>query len=88
MKKVIVDVRSPDEFQSGHICGARLIPAAQLQERLAELEPEDEVVVYCNKGGPGTRSFQAAELLETRGFKHARALEGGLQALGGRVCRH
>jgi rhodanese-related sulfurtransferase len=44
---VLVDVRPGEEFAAGHIENARSIPLDQLQDRLAELPADREVVVYC-----------------------------------------
>src|SRR6476619_5031607 len=44
---ILVDVRSPEEFDAGHIEGARSIPLDDLEERLAELPADQEVVAYC-----------------------------------------
>jgi len=46
-KAVLVDVRPAEEFQAGHITGARSIPLAELEQRLAELPADSEVVAYC-----------------------------------------
>lgn len=42
----LIDVRQPREYERGHIPGARLIPLAELQERLGELDPEKPTVAY------------------------------------------
>src|SRR5438477_12099754 len=44
---VLVDVRPEQEFAAGHIDGARSIPLNELQQRLAELPPDRDVVAYC-----------------------------------------
>jgi hypothetical protein len=44
---VLVDVRPREEYDAGHIEGARSIPLAELERRLAELPPDTEVVAYC-----------------------------------------
>src|SRR2546427_7518283 len=46
---VLVDVRPTEEFQAGHIAGARSIPLAELEDRLAELPAGREVVAYCRR---------------------------------------
>ena len=64
----LVDVRSPEEFQSGHLDGAINVPVAELEERLAEVGPKDQpVVVYC---ASGFRSARAARILDGKGFTH------------------
>src|SRR4051812_33537813 len=44
---VLVDVRPTEEYDAGHIPGARSVPLDELEDRLAELPPEREVVAYC-----------------------------------------
>ena len=42
----LVDVRQPGEYAADHIPGARLIPMAELQERLQELDPKKPTIAY------------------------------------------
>ena len=42
----ILDVRQPNEYESGHIPGAKLIPLPDLNERLDEIDPNKPTVVY------------------------------------------
>jgi rhodanese-related sulfurtransferase len=44
---VLVDVRSREEFEAGHIDGARSIPIDELEQRMAELPADHEVIAYC-----------------------------------------
>jgi len=46
-KTVLVDVRPSEEFEAGHIEGARSIPLGELEQRLAELPADREIVAYC-----------------------------------------
>ncbi len=73
----IVDVREPSEFTGplGHIGGATLIPLAELQARLGELDPARPVVTVCRSG---TRSAQAAVLLGKSGMTQVANLAGGM----------
>ena len=72
----VLDVRPADEFALGHLPGAVNIPLGQLEARLAELDPSQEVVAYC-RGPYCVLSFEAVAALRARGFK-ARRLEDGL----------
>ena len=64
----LVDVRTPREFSSGRVDGAKNIPVQQLEERLDELEDKDQaVLVYCRSGN---RSGRAARMLEKAGFEN------------------
>ena len=42
----LVDVRQPQEYEQGHLPGARLIPVGELPNRLAELDPDKPTIVY------------------------------------------
>jgi len=42
----LVDVRQPGEYESGHIPGARLIPVAELGDRLQELDRDKPTIAY------------------------------------------
>ena len=56
----VVDIRSPAEFERGHIPGAINIPMAELPRRVNEVEWGDDVVVACPIG---QSSIQAARLI-------------------------
>ena len=56
----IIDIRSPAEFERGHIPGATNIPMAELPSRVDEVEWGDDVVVACPIG---QSSVQAARLI-------------------------
>jgi ArsR family transcriptional regulator len=71
----VLDVRPADEFALGHLPGAVNIPLRELGERLAELDPSQEVVAYC-RGAYCVLSFEAVAALRAHGFK-ARRLEDG-----------
>jgi rhodanese-related sulfurtransferase len=55
---VILDVRTKDEYKSGHIPGAVSIPVDQLPSRISELEKyiDKPVLVYCASGGRSPRA--------------------------------
>ncbi|MEA2638663.1 MAG: hypothetical protein QOF51_57 [Chloroflexota bacterium] len=71
-----LDVRTPREWQRGHIAGARHIPVDHLPGRLDELDRDRPVVVVCQVG---LRSDMAAHYMRALGFE-AHNLEGGLDA--------
>ena len=71
----VLDVRPEDEFANGHLPGALNVPLSQLERRLAELPPDQEVVAYC-RGPWCVLSFEAVALLRQRGYR-ARRLEDG-----------
>jgi rhodanese-related sulfurtransferase len=72
----ILDVRPEDEFALGHLPGAMNMPLRELEKRLAEFDPAQEIVAYC-RGPYCVLSFEAVAVLRARGFK-ARRLEDGL----------
>jgi len=80
----LLDVREPFEWELVRLPGAMLIPLRQLPARLAELDPRAEHVIYCHHGA---RSLQAAELLRSAGFGHARSLAGGIDAWAATIDR-
>ena len=72
---VILDVRPEDEYGLGHLPCALNIPLRQLEQRIAELPREQEIIAYC-RGPYCVLSFEAVAELRTRGFK-VRRLENG-----------
>lgn len=76
---VLLDVRSQEEFDAGHIEGAILIPVDRLEERIAELQQnkDAEIIVYCHTG---RRSTRAAEILAGNGFSNITNFTGGWSA--------
>jgi rhodanese-related sulfurtransferase len=72
---VLVDVRPKEEFSAGHIEGARSIPLAELERRLAELPPDREVIAYC-RGPFCAYAHEAVRRLNDAG-RTARRLEDG-----------
>lgn len=63
---VILDVRSKNEFKSGHIRGAINIPVTELSERLSQLPDKRKPVVTCCASG--VRSSSAAAILKSAGY--------------------
>jgi len=74
---VILDVRTQQEYDSGHIPNVILIPVGELKDRLGELDETKAILVYCKSGG---RSAQASQLLGDNGFPEVYNLEGGIVA--------
>jgi rhodanese-related sulfurtransferase len=72
---VLIDVRPEEEFEAGHIEGARSIPIDELEQRLAELPADREVVAYC-RGPFCAYAHEAVRTLQTAG-RPARRLEEG-----------
>jgi rhodanese-related sulfurtransferase len=72
---IVLDVRTPSEFQEGHIAVARNIPVDQLFDRVDELMGRK---VYCICMS-GSRSQMATILLQARGV-YAHNVEGGMKS--------
>jgi rhodanese-related sulfurtransferase len=80
---LVLDVRTAEEYDAGHLPGARRV---QLDEIAAAIDggefpatPDAPLLVYCRAG---SRSAQAAALLSQRGFQRVYDLEGGITAWG------
>jgi glyoxylase-like metal-dependent hydrolase (beta-lactamase superfamily II)/rhodanese-related sulfurtransferase len=74
---LLVDVRTPNEWKSNHIEGARHVPLSTFGERAKELPNDTKVAVIC---GSGYRSSIAASLLQARGYKNVENVTGGMSA--------
>ncbi|HOO70281.1 MAG TPA: FAD-dependent oxidoreductase [Spirochaetota bacterium] len=79
-KPFILDTRGPDEYEQMRLgIGERLIPLGALRNRLGEL-PEDknaEIICYCKIS---LRGYEAARVLEGRGWTNVKVMEGGIMA--------
>ncbi|EPZ38769.1 MULTISPECIES: rhodanese-like domain-containing protein [Anoxybacillus] len=79
---VVLDVRTEEEYTSGHIPGAMLLPVQQLKERINELKKDETYIVVCRSGN---RSAQASELLVKEGFTNVYNMTGGMNEWNGDV---
>lgn len=73
---VVLDVREPAEYVTGHVPGAAPLPMSQLASRLDELDPARPVYLVC---ASGNRSAAMADLLLATGFD-AYSVAGGTAA--------
>ena len=75
----LVDVRTPEEFNAGHIEGAKNfnIDDAAFESQVATLDKTKPVLVYCKAGG---RSSTAAKKLKELGFQEVYELDGGMMS--------
>lgn len=78
----IVDVRTPEEFEQGHIKGAKNINinGGDFEAQLNQLDKNKTVLVYCLSGG---RSSSAAGIMEDKGFKAVYNMSGGMMKWNG-----
>ncbi len=81
-KAQLIDVREPQEFDNGHILGARNIPVTQMKQRLNEIRKDKPVYLYCQRS---SRSTRAADLLHKRGYQDLSQLKGGFSRWTGKV---
>ena len=79
---ILIDVRQPDEFEKGHIPGARSVPLQKLRDFSEEITDKDTpVYVYCLSGG---RSARAVRALRGVGFTAVTDL-GGIKTYTGQL---
>lgn len=80
----LLDVREPHEVAVSRIPGSVHIPLAAVVARMAELDPERELVVHCKMGG---RSARAIEALREAGYRGRMVnLTGGITAWAAQVA--
>lgn len=77
---VLLDVRTPFEFNEGHIENAKNIDfsVSTFEQEIEKLDKDQPVFLYC---AIGVRSAKAASLMRKKGFKHVFDLDGGYQDL-------
>lgn len=72
----LLDVREPHEAEICTIPGtSKLVPVGSIDERIAEIETGDPIVVYCRSG---VRSAKALDALRSAGISNVRSLAGGI----------
>ena len=71
---LVIDVREPDEYESGHIHGAILVPLSTVLSNTSEFKSDETVYVVCRSGG---RSMQACEMLHDVGISNVANVAGG-----------
>jgi rhodanese-related sulfurtransferase len=75
-RPLVLDVRQKEEYRSGHIAGAKLIPLNELGRRMRELPQSREIVCVC---ASGNRSSSATRMLTGAGY-NAINMKGGMSA--------
>lgn len=81
----LVDLREKNDYDKGHILGARNIPLSQLSLRIEELRRDKPVYLYEETEG---MTRKAALMLKKEGFNDLYRLEGGYEAWDGRIKRN
>lgn len=79
----LLDVRQPNEYEQGHIPGAKIIPLAELQPNLNNIQPDRMTIVYCRSG---SRSRSGVGILNGAGFEKVYNMKGGILAYNGLVA--
>jgi rhodanese-related sulfurtransferase len=74
---VLVDVREVNEWETGHIPGAKFMPLSEFQEYYQSLDKNAEIILQCRSG---KRSMSAALFLADQGYTNLSNLEGGILA--------
>lgn len=73
----LLDVRPREEFEAGHLPGARSVPLRELEERLAELPRDKTIIAYC-RGPFCTYADEAVRVLRSKGYEALRLEENTL----------
>lgn len=75
-KEQVIDVRTPKEFEQGHLKNAQNIHLydQDFAQRIDKLDKKQTVYVYCKAGG---RSAEAVEIMQNHGFENIIELQGG-----------
>jgi rhodanese-related sulfurtransferase len=84
-KAIVIDVRTPAEWQQGVISGADLFidyNSPAFKQQLANLDKSKTYIVYCRSGG---RSAGASQLMIDSGFKNVINMQGGITSWGGKI---
>lgn len=81
---IVLDVRTPDEYQQGHIPHATLINFydEDFKAELDKLDKDKTYLVYCNAGG---RASKTSKIMKEKGFKNVFNLEHGFKKWNGAV---
>jgi len=79
---VIMDVRTPVEYEMSHIPGAVNVNVQDefFEDMVVALDPNKTYIVHCTKNPGDGRSSRALVTLQSLGFKHLYSLEGGYVA--------
>ena len=77
-KGVLIDVREPSEFASGHAVGARNVPLSQIETSTAL--PSNKALPLLVLCASGARASRAVALLKKRGYENCQPVAGGLAA--------
>ena len=74
---VVIDVRTPEEFATGSLPGARNIPVDKFDQKMRDIKKDKPLIVVC---ASSSRAGKAATQLRASGFGEVYVLAGGLAA--------
>ena len=80
---VVIDVRTEEEWTTGHLAQAVLFPMHQIVRRVGELDPKQEIIVVCQRGFRS--DYVAQYLLAIKKFESVSMLCGGMNTWQGEV---
>ena len=86
-KAIVIDVRTPAEWQQGVIAGADLFidyNGANFKQQIAKLDKSKTYIIYCRSGG---RSAGASQAMTDAGFKNVINMQGGIMSWGGKIIQ-
>lgn len=72
---IVIDVRTQEEYDEGHIPNATLIPEDEIDNKMEDLDKDASYLMVCRSGN---RSSNASEMLAKNGFEHIKNLKGGM----------
>lgn len=72
---VLLDVRSPGEYEQVHFSDSLLIPLGQLRARIDEVPRDKEIIAFCKIS---LRGYEAALILKAAGFSNVKVMDGGI----------
>jgi rhodanese-related sulfurtransferase len=74
---VVIDVRTPEEFATGSLPGARNIPVDKFDQKMRDIKKDKPLIVVC---ASGSRAGRAAAQLRASGYGEVYVLAGGVAA--------
>ena len=77
----LIDVRTPGEFQNGHIKGSQNIPLQNLSNQISKIKKDKPIITCC---ASGMRSASAKSILKSKGFTEVHN-GGGWQSLQNKI---
>lgn len=81
---LLIDVRSPEEYRTERIEGARNVPLESIKVDLGGMDRDTHLLLYCKIG---KRCLKAVDQLSVMGFHRITVLEGGIEALKAYRCK-